>query len=152
MPPIARDQSSTTIFMSRGIFVDTGAWIALANKGDRYHLAAVKGLEEIQTLGLLLVTSNFVLDETYTRIRRQAGLKAVVTMGEKIQESKQVKTVTVDRSTEKKAWEIFKKYADQPFSYTDCVSFALMREKRITQVFAFDKDFQVMGFSLMPSL
>ncbi len=136
--------------MSRKVFVDTGAFLALMNEADQYHLEAKDCFRDLQSPGIQLITSNFVLDETYTRILRKGGAKVAIAFGEKIQTSRQLKIVTMERSLEKKGWEIFKKYSDHLFSYTDCTSFALMREEKIPEAFAFDKDFKIMGFVLLP--
>lgn len=137
--------------MSRNIFVDTGAFLALANAGDQYHKTATECLASMAGVRQW-VTTNFVLDETYTRIRRKVGPKVAVAFGEKIRSDSSVKIVTIEKKLEEKAWEIFKRYTDHPFSYTDCTSFALMLDQKITEAFAFDKDFKILGFSLLPAL
>jgi predicted nucleic acid-binding protein len=38
------------------------------------------------------------------------------------------------------------RYADQQVSYTDCISFRLMRDHRIDTVFTFDRHFELAGF------
>jgi predicted nucleic acid-binding protein len=47
------------------------------------------------------------------------------------------------------AWELFQKYDDQKFSFTDCISFAVMNLLKINTVFAYDSHFSVMGFCLI---
>lgn len=140
----------TTIFMARRVFVDTSAFVALANAGDQYHQAAVSCMHMLQGSKALLITSNFILDETYTRLRRRGGIKIAVAFGDNVRTSRQLKVLTIDRSADERAWAIFTKYADHDFSYTDCTSFALMRAKKITEAFAFDADFRVMGFTVLP--
>lgn len=152
MPRIGKAPFVTTISMSRVLFVDTGAFIALANRSDQYHEAAKGCLEKISAPGILLVTSNFVLDETYTRIRRRAGLPTAVAFGTAVRSNRQLKVITVERKSEEKAWEIFKKYDDHSFSYTDCTSFALMQQRKIKEAFAFDQDFKIFGFQVIPLL
>ncbi|MFH1759717.1 MAG: hypothetical protein ABIA63_01325, partial [bacterium] len=44
------------------------------------------------------------------------------------------------------AW--WKKYADQKFSYVDCVSFEFLKKLGIKDVLTFDKDFIIAGFSI----
>ncbi|RLB04974.1 MAG: VapC toxin family PIN domain ribonuclease, partial [Deltaproteobacteria bacterium] len=48
------------------------------------------------------------------------------------------------------AEEILMQYEDQAFSYTDAVSFAVMKQYGITQAFSFDQYFVTAGFSLVP--
>ncbi|MEI9898572.1 MAG: hypothetical protein WDN28_33130 [Chthoniobacter sp.] len=51
-----------------------------------------------------------------------------------------------------KAAKLMRKYADQSVSFTDCVSFVLMRREAITRVFGFDRHFQAAQFKLWPAL
>jgi uncharacterized protein len=51
---------------------------------------------------------------------------------------------------ERDALELFEKLADQGVSFTDCLSFALMRQHGIRQAFAFDRHFETAGFALWP--
>lgn len=104
----------------------------------------------LQASKALLITSNFILDETYTRLRRRGGIKIAVAFGDNVRASRQMKVITIERAMDERAWQIFTKYADHDFSYTDCTSFAFMRAKKITEVFAFDADFRVMGFTVLP--
>ena len=47
---------------------------------------------------------------------------------------------------EREAWDIFVKYETAGFSYTDCVSFAVMRRFGLSTAFTFDSHFDIMGF------
>jgi predicted nucleic acid-binding protein len=49
------------------------------------------------------------------------------------------------------AWQIFVRYDDQLFSFTDCTSFALMRSLGIGDAFTFDRrDYLAAGFVPLP--
>ena len=41
------------------------------------------------------------------------------------------------------------KYADQRVTFTDCVSFAIMRRRRIRTAFTFDRHFEARGFEVI---
>ena len=56
----------------------------------------------------------------------------------------------VSREIEEKALDIFEKYGDKDFSFTDCVSFVVMREMGIQEAFAFDEHFNQMRFIRKP--
>lgn len=134
----------------RQVFVDTAAFLALANSADQYHQEAVACLARLRATQIRLITTNFVLDEVYTRLQRCAGLKVAITFGEKIQASRQIRVHTVEKSLEKAAWEIFKHDLGHSFSYTDCTSFAFMRRKKIREAFTFDQDFTRFGWTAVP--
>jgi predicted nucleic acid-binding protein len=46
--------------------------------------------------------------------------------------------------------DLFAKFADQRVSFTDCVSFILMRRHRLARAFTFDRHFGDAGFGVMP--
>jgi len=61
------------------------------------------------------------------------------------------RVVDVSEDTRTAAWQLFVRYADQLFSFTDCTSFALMRAMKIDEAFTFDRrDFGAAGFVVLP--
>jgi predicted nucleic acid-binding protein len=55
------------------IFVDTGAWIAVTDASDQYHYQAVKIYALLKRQRKRFVTTDYVIDETVTRLRYDAG-------------------------------------------------------------------------------
>jgi len=55
-----------------------------------------------------------------------------------------------DSKMEDAAEDILRHYKDQGFSYTDAVSFALMKHYKIDHAFSFDRHFTTVGFTLIP--
>jgi len=53
------------------MFVDTNAWIALNYPKDRYHSKAAKLNRRFLKDGYRYITTNFVLDETYTGLLKK---------------------------------------------------------------------------------
>jgi len=133
-------------------FVDTGAFIAVTDKSDQYHPNAIICFTELLESRQPLLTTNFILDETHTRLRRKLGSHAAITFGDAIKKSDQLEIITVDEEIERRAWGIFKRYQDQAFSYTDCTSFAVMQMKKLKTSFAFDIHFEILGFNIVPSV
>ena len=50
--------------MAREVFVDTGAWLAIADRGDKYHEAALGEFRRLAAERATLVTTNLVIAET----------------------------------------------------------------------------------------
>lgn len=135
------------------IFVDTWAWYALADVRDRDHSVAQLANEELLDKEYTFVTTNFVLSETLTLIRYHVGHAAAVQFWHQLQElivDELIEYIQVDETVERQAWQIFERYGDQDFSFTDCTSFAVMRQRKLTQVFTADHHFSMMGFLLTP--
>ena len=53
--------------------MDTSAFLAIENRRDANHRRALTFRDESLEAGELLVTSDYVLDESYTITRRRAG-------------------------------------------------------------------------------
>lgn len=132
------------------IFVDTGAFLARYLARDRYHAAAQKAWGQLPSRPWRVHTSNFVLDETFTLLARWAGYDFAAERAESLLTSTTLNILRPDSSEELDAIELFRKFADQQVSFTDCVSFALMRRNGIGRVFGFDRHFRHAGFELWP--
>lgn len=129
------------------LFVDTGAWYALVDKSDPEH---AKAKELFRENTLPLVTTNFVFDETVTLLRVRLGWNVAKEFGSRLKDSGFASLVTVGLSDEERAWEIFLKYKDNDFSYTDCTCFAVMERLKIDTAFSFDGHFRAMKFRVAP--
>lgn len=133
------------------IFVDTGAFVARYMGRDQYHARACDGWRRLETEKARVLTSNFVLDEALTLLGRRTTYAFAAERARYLLSSSDLEILRPDAELELAAVELFAKYADQRISFTDCVSFALMRSHRIEFAFSFDRHFEAAGFSLWPS-
>ncbi len=130
------------------IFIDTGAFIARYIQSDQYHRKAIEIWERLEHRKVRLFTSNFVLDETLTLLGRRAGYLFAAERARTIYASEILTILRPSEDNEYQAVDLFEKYADQGVSFTDCVSFSLMHQQKIVEVFSFDRHFEIAGFSL----
>ena len=128
------------------IFIDTGAFLARYLLRDQYHEQSLLIWEKLTSSKQQVFTSNFVLDELFTLLGRKANYKFAAEQATIILSSTHLNILRPDLTIEKKAVEYFKKYADQQFSYTDCISFALMKHRHIKKAFTFDHHFEIVKF------
>ena len=132
------------------VFVDTGAWFALADKSDRQHKRAVDIYPELLKDSHHLTTTNLVVAETYVLIRLLMGHRPAIVFLKNISASPRVLKIYSDSTLEEAAESILGQYEDQDFSYTDAVSFAVMKGYGIKQAFTFDQHFLTAGFMIVP--
>ncbi|MBI5305869.1 MAG: PIN domain-containing protein [Chloroflexi bacterium] len=135
------------------IFVDSSVWIAIIDETDRHHQEARESYIDVIQSTSPVVTSQFILAETYTHLRYSVGHHKAVHFHRLVIEAQEKKLLRIswaDQTIFDAAWRMFEKYADQNFSFVDCTSFALMRAHKIKTAFAFDDDFRVMGFEVKP--
>ena len=129
------------------VFVDTSAFLATKNRRDARHVEAVRLKERLLGAGRTLVTSDYVLDESYTIIRLRAGHRVAVEFGEELRGSRLIRITHVTPELIEKAWALFKRFSDKDFSFTDCTSFTVMRELGLREALAFDGHFVQAGFA-----
>lgn len=115
---------------------------------DQHHARAVAAWPELLRSKSRCYTSNFVLDETFTLLARRAGYDFAAQRARNILDSVALHILRPEAVDERQALAFFEKFADQKASFTDCVSFALMRRHRIGRAFSFDRHFEVAGFEI----
>lgn len=137
---------------NRRIFIDTGAYLSRFHKRDQYHSQSIETWKWISDNGYVAVTSNHVIDEVATLLGRRTNYDFAAQKLQEIYESEEPLIIRPEQIEEKVALRIFLKYADQKISFTDCLSFVIMRQWKITTAFSFDKHFRIAGFETIPPL
>lgn len=132
------------------IFIDTGAFVARHVVKDQHHLEALPVWDRILRDDIRCFTSNFVMEETITLVARRTGHAFAHQVAQLLYSSTNLEVLRSDRDTELAALDFFSQYADQEVSFTDCISFVLMRAHRLTRVFCFDRHFDAPGFIRIP--
>ncbi|MFQ5852969.1 MAG: type II toxin-antitoxin system VapC family toxin [Candidatus Binatia bacterium] len=134
------------------IFVDTGAWFAIAVRNDPDHTSAMTWLEGNREP---LVTTDYILAETATLVRMRdktaRGHRLAVRIATSLLKQEAAILERVTGADIEDALRIFQKYRDHLFSFVDCTSFVVMERLRITHAFAFDENFdEYPGISRVP--
>lgn len=132
------------------LFVDTAGWMAMADAKDPSHMASQLARDRWLEVAGILVTTNYVIDETLTLIRMRLGMDSAAKWWEMVAQSPrcQVEWITPDRAENATRW--FFKWQDQSFSFTDCTSFAVMVELGLVKALTADRHFITAGFDILP--
>lgn len=136
--------------MLDNVFVDTSAWVALADKDDSNHKGAASSYPSIFKNHKSLVTSNLIIAETYILLLKELGHQAAIEFLERVKASPRILRIYSNEDVETEAEGILAKFTDQDFSYTDAVSFVMMKRQKIRKAFCFDKHFLTAGFINIP--
>lgn len=126
------------------VFVDTSAFYALASATDEFHHRAREIYKELLAEDAKLLTSSYVLVESFALIQSRLGFEVLRAFVNSIQDL--VEIVWVDEDLHWKAWKSLQE--KKTASFVDCTSFLIAREKK-ARVFAFDEDFAEEGFTLL---
>jgi len=123
------------------LFVDTGAFYAMADRSDRHHVEAARTFED-RAGEDDLTTTDHVFVETWFLIRSRLGRAAAMRFWNAI-ETGVVTMLGVTSRDMLRGHQIAREWADQEFSVVDCTSFAVMERSGIGRAFAFDTHFRV---------
>ncbi len=132
------------------LFVDTAGWMMLADGRDPGHPKARQARDHWLERAGLLVSTDFVMDETLTLIRMRLGLDAAERWWDQVSSSTRLVWEQIDAERAEKARSWFFRWRDKSFSFTDCTSFAVMKERRIRDALTSDHHFAQAGFRLVP--
>ena len=133
------------------LFVDTAGWTACADAADPVHGTACRARDRWLEREGLLLTTDYVVDETLTLLRFRLGLSASENWWHTMAASRRVQRELIHEERAERARAIFFRYRDKDFSFTDCTSFALMREMQVRQALTTDTHFRQAGFEMLPA-
>ncbi|MGQ0504550.1 MAG: type II toxin-antitoxin system VapC family toxin [Myxococcaceae bacterium] len=128
------------------IFLDTGSFLARYLARDQHHKSSLKTWRKLEKANQRCCTTNFVLDELLTLLARRASYAFAAERGRALYTSGILSVLRPEKSDELAALDLFEKYSDQEVSFTDCISFTLMRKHRLKEAFTFDRHFKLAGF------
>lgn len=131
------------------VFVDSSMWKALVDSNDDFYHDAARVWRSLQQENVRLLTTNYILDEAFTLIRKRCGIKAVKLFRDHlVSDWKSVKIMRISIADEAMAWNWFSKDWSN-LSFTDCVSFALMERIGLKRTATFDHHFSKAGFVIV---
>jgi len=134
---------------STSIFIDTSWFKVFIDESDDFHDKAVSQSAILSQQKQMLITTNFIVDETLTLLRVRKGLDLALKFRDFLSQisshSRIVRLLSLD---EFKAWEWFPKNWSK-LSFTDCTSFAIMQRLDLNDVATFDDHFTRAGFNVL---
>ena len=131
------------------VFVDSGAWIALAVSRDPLHARAREQWDLLHKTGAKLHTSVPVIIETFTFLDRNANRDVALTWKDALNKAGTVKILPCELRDLEWSWDYFRGPDLHKLSAVDATSFAIMKRARIRLAYSSDYHFAVVGFRLV---
>lgn len=129
------------------VFADTSALLALLDEKDRNHAGAERAFAALRDRRASLVSTSFVLVETYALVGRRFGLDAVRSF--RADFAPLIDVVWVDEALHDAGLDLLLERRKRLLSLVDAVSFVTMRKHSVDEAFAFDPHFEQEGFTLV---
>jgi len=141
----------TNIYMGkRFYFIDTSFLVAFLYKKDQDHQKATDIFKQtiVTDSRIVQITTDYVLDETLTTLKVRAGCQVAAEFSKMILQS-DLSIAYITPQIFRQALDYFAKHQDKDYSFTDCVSFIVIENYKIQNVFTFDRHFEQAGFNIV---
>jgi hypothetical protein len=132
--------------MAREILIDTSGFYALLNQRDSRHERAKQILSDAAKERRRFVTTDYVLDETATLLKGHGAEHLVEQLFRVVQQSAACRIEWTDMARFEATQRLFIKHLDHAWSFTDCLSFVVMKELRLRDALTSDEHFREAGF------
>ena len=129
------------------VFADTSGLLALLNRTDDNHARAERAFGNLRVREVSLVSTSYVLVETYALVGRRLGLDAVRSF--RADFAPLIDVVWVDETLHDAGLDMLLDRRKRLLSLVDAVSFIVMRQRSMAEAFAVDPHFEQEGFSLV---
>ncbi len=127
------------------VFADTSGLLALLNASDQFHARAKRAFANLRARQAPIVSTSYVLVETYALIGRRLGPEAIRLFRNGI--APLIDVVWVDEALHEAGLDLLFDRGKRQLSLVDTVSFVTMRRRNLVEAFAFDPHFRQEGFS-----
>lgn len=135
----------------REVFVDTSGLYALVDKSDTRHRQAREVVEKLLRAGRRLVVTDYVVTEAVNLANARSGSRVAVRVLDLVEQSAGIRIEWIESARFDKTKAFFRKHADHSYSFTDCSSFVIMRELRLTEALTTDRHFVEVGLRTLLS-
>ncbi|HYG76678.1 MAG TPA: PIN domain-containing protein [Planctomycetota bacterium] len=128
------------------IFADSFYFIALLNSDDEGHEKAVSLAEEIDEE---IVTSYWVLTEVADAFSHPSSRRKFLEFYDDVSSNALFSIQALSTEDFDKGLLLYRARPDKAWSLTDCISFAVMKERGITDALTGDHHFKQAGFNVL---
>jgi predicted nucleic acid-binding protein len=128
------------------VFVDTAAWIALLITNDELHEQAAEIMLELRHQETRLITSDLVLIEFLNALSSVKFRTPAISFVDTLRNLLNVEIIANSPAELENSLELYRARKDKDWSLTDCCSFIIMNENKISIAFTSDRHFEQAGF------
>ena len=128
------------------VFGDTFYFLALQNPNDKAHS---KALQFTSTGGMRLVTTSFVLLEFADAMSNISRRNKAAALVRDLYSNAHVSIVPCTQGLLLRGLSLYETRSDKAWSLTDCISFVVMKDRRIHDALTGDPHFKQAGFKVL---
>jgi predicted nucleic acid-binding protein len=133
----------------RDVLADTSALYAFVDRNDASHVAARDAVARILNEGRRIVATDYLIAETVNLANARGGTTVAMRVLDLVEQSAGIRVEWIGADRFGAAKTFFRKFSEHRYSFTDCTSFVVMRELRLTEALTTDRHFVEAGFSAL---
>ena len=136
--------------MKNTYFLDTSYIIALEIKNENSHSQVLQNWLTLAECQPFLITTTYIFDEVVTFFNSRNLHEKAVEIGNRLLESPDIELIEINHNLFYQGWQYFQKHQDKSYSLTDCLSFIVMANRKISTALSLDNHFVQAGFQILP--
>ena len=133
----------------KAFFLDSAYVIALAQASDQYHDTAMQLAASVTDGNTPLVTTRAVMLEVGAALARAKARPGAVRLIASLESAPYVEIIPLTEELSAQGWALFCERRDKEWSWTDCISFVVMKERGLSQSLTSDQHFEQAGFTAL---
>jgi uncharacterized protein len=134
--------------MAREVFFDTSGFFSLLDSADPQHATAEAWLSSERNR-VRPVSTEWVIGETCTLLVARKRPHLVARFLDYLDRSAALLLINPDDSLVRSAKLMIRRQAEHGYSFVDCLSFCLMKERRIREALTRDEHFEKAGYTVL---
>jgi uncharacterized protein len=131
----------------KAVFLDTFFIQALLNRRDNFHAKAKALFSQVQVIPEVWTTEAVLIEvgNALASINREGAAEFI----RSCYTTPNLKVIPADTPLLKRAVKLYETRTDKEWGLTDCISFVVMKDRRITLALSADVHFRQVGFTTM---
>jgi predicted nucleic acid-binding protein len=131
------------------LFLDTVFVLALLNRQDQYHASAQRVLSRVRAAAEVWLTEAVLAEvgNALSAVNREAAARFI----DQCYQTANMHVVSVDTSLFLRAVQLYRSRSDKTWGLTDCISFVVMQEQRLSTAVTADQHFAQAGYTALLS-
>ncbi len=129
--------------MTKPVFVDTSYILALLNSRDEFHQQALILADQIDGK---LITTEAVLTEIGNALAKPQWRELAINTLNDLRDDEDLEIISVSAALFSRALKFYSSRMDKEWGFTDCISFTVMNNRKLTDALTTDHHFEQAGF------
>lgn len=129
--------------MKTPVFIDTGYILALLNSGDEHHGGAAMAAQQVKPP---FITTEAILTEIGNALSRARWRALGYATIQDLRSDPNIEVVSIVPALFDRALALYGERLDKEWGLTDCISFVVMQDRKLTQAMTTDRHFSQAGF------